>query len=215
MYETINKHGLSLSNSWSSWMRKTNINRNCELRILKIVKILWIANSENCENCVNWDFWILNLKMSRQTVYVQHCSGVNGLEKIILREVRGFSAEVFVVFIIHCEFWFLHYLLLQSIAFIFCRFIYTVVKWYRGRMILGRNCFLSVVRFKFNFQMHASSVVFFFFQRIHVSFFTPFLLQASFKPPNSIRGGIPICFPQVCVSILFPVFLFLHFLFFF
>jgi len=25
------------------------------------------------------------------------------------------------------------------------------------------------------------------------------LLQASFKPPKSIREGIPICFPHVCV----------------
>ena len=32
--------------------------------------------------------------MSREMKYVQQCMGVNGLEKIILREVRGFSAEV-------------------------------------------------------------------------------------------------------------------------
>ncbi|XP_020228434.1 putative glucose-6-phosphate 1-epimerase [Cajanus cajan] len=33
--------------------------------------------------------------MSREMVYVQQCMGINGLEKIILREVRGFSAEVY------------------------------------------------------------------------------------------------------------------------
>jgi len=33
-------------------------------------------------------------EMSRETMYVKHCMGVNGLEKIILRENRGFSAEV-------------------------------------------------------------------------------------------------------------------------
>lgn len=33
--------------------------------------------------------------MSQKPVYVKQCIGVNGLEKIILKEVRGFSAEVF------------------------------------------------------------------------------------------------------------------------
>ncbi|KAI4355872.1 hypothetical protein L6164_004601 [Bauhinia variegata] len=33
--------------------------------------------------------------MSREMKYVEHSTGVNGLEKVILREVRGFSAEVY------------------------------------------------------------------------------------------------------------------------
>ena len=28
-------------------------------------------------------------------------------------------------------------------------------------------------------------------------------IKATFKPPKEIRGGIPICFPQVCVKLLF------------
>ena len=33
--------------------------------------------------------------MSSQKVHVEHCQGVNGLDKVILREIRGCSAEVF------------------------------------------------------------------------------------------------------------------------
>lgn len=32
--------------------------------------------------------------MSEDKKYVEHCKGVNGLDKVILREVRGHSAEV-------------------------------------------------------------------------------------------------------------------------
>lgn len=32
------------------------------------------------------------------------------------------------------------------------------------------------------------------------SFFYYNMVQAIFKPPKPIRGGIPICFPQVCTS---------------
>ncbi|KAL3005431.1 hypothetical protein AAZX31_08G219900 [Glycine max] len=75
--------------------------------------------------------------MSREMKYVQQCMGVNGLEKIILREVRGFSAEVYL-------------------------YGAQVTSWKND---LGEELlFLSS--------------------------------KASFKPPKSIRGGIPICFPQ-------------------
>lgn len=30
----------------------------------------------------------------RELVYVEHCKGINGLDKVVLREVRGCSAEV-------------------------------------------------------------------------------------------------------------------------
>lgn len=37
-------------------------------------------------------------------VYVEQCVGINGLEKIILREIRGFSAEVSIASsLISCE----------------------------------------------------------------------------------------------------------------
>lgn len=34
------------------------------------------------------------LPEKREIVYVEHCTGVSGLGKVILREVRGCSAEV-------------------------------------------------------------------------------------------------------------------------
>ncbi|KAB2029224.1 hypothetical protein ERO13_D05G145600v2 [Gossypium hirsutum] len=33
--------------------------------------------------------------MASENVYVEHCKGVNGLDKVILREIRGCSAEVY------------------------------------------------------------------------------------------------------------------------
>ena len=33
--------------------------------------------------------------MSSEKAHVEHCKGVNGLDKVILREIRGCSAEVF------------------------------------------------------------------------------------------------------------------------
>ncbi|GMI77820.1 hypothetical protein like AT5G57330 [Hibiscus trionum] len=33
--------------------------------------------------------------MASENVYVEHCKGVNGLDKVILREVRGYTAEVY------------------------------------------------------------------------------------------------------------------------
>ncbi|KAK7293972.1 hypothetical protein RJT34_16855 [Clitoria ternatea] len=78
-----------------------------------------------------------NRRMSRQPVYVQQCMGINGLEKVILREVRGFSAEVYL---------------------------------YGGQVTSWKNDLGEELLF-------VSS-------------------KANFKPPNSIRGGIPISFPQ-------------------
>ncbi|BAT98651.1 hypothetical protein LR48_Vigan406s003200 [Vigna angularis] len=75
--------------------------------------------------------------MSRQTVYVQQCTGINGLEKIVLREVRGFSAEIYL---------------------------------YGGQVTSWKNDLGEELLF-------VSS-------------------KNNFKPPKSIRGGIPICFPQ-------------------
>ncbi|RZC00647.1 putative glucose-6-phosphate 1-epimerase, partial [Glycine soja] len=75
--------------------------------------------------------------MSREMKYVQQCMGANGLEKIILREVRGFSAEVYL---------------------------------YGAQVTSWKNDLGEELLF-------VSS-------------------KASFKPPKSIRGGIPICFPQ-------------------
>ncbi|XP_056167790.1 putative glucose-6-phosphate 1-epimerase isoform X2 [Syzygium oleosum] len=34
-------------------------------------------------------------RADKELVYVEHCKGVNGLEKVVLREVRGCSAEVY------------------------------------------------------------------------------------------------------------------------
>ncbi|XP_021889189.1 putative glucose-6-phosphate 1-epimerase [Carica papaya] len=34
-------------------------------------------------------------RVTREVVHVEHCKGVNGLDKVILREVRGCSAEVY------------------------------------------------------------------------------------------------------------------------
>lgn len=37
------------------------------------------------------------------------------------------------------------------------------------------------------------------FMNLLLNFTICALDQANFKPPNAIRGGIPICFPQVCI----------------
>lgn len=50
--------------------------------------------------------------MSREAVYVQKCMGVNGLEKIILREVRGFSAEVSFSFSIKNPIFIFHFIII-------------------------------------------------------------------------------------------------------
>ncbi|BAS91420.1 Os04g0658000 [Oryza sativa Japonica Group] len=76
------------------------------------------------------------------------CKGVNGLDKVVLREVRGSSAEVYL---------------------------------YGGHVTSWKD-------------EHGEELLF-------VS------NKAIFKPPKAIRGGIPICFPQVRA---FP---FLHFFF--
>ncbi|CAL5210418.1 unnamed protein product [Lathyrus oleraceus] len=75
--------------------------------------------------------------MSQKPVYVKQCIGVNGLEKIILKEVRGFSAEVYL---------------------------------YGGQVTSWKN------------------------ERGEELLFVS--SKANFNPPKSIRGGIPICFPQ-------------------
>ncbi|KAL9260620.1 putative glucose-6-phosphate 1-epimerase [Drosera capensis] len=75
---------------------------------------------------------------------VEFTKGVNGLDKIILREVRGSSAEVYL---------------------------------YGGHVTSWKND-------------HGEELLFV------SSHDTCYLVQAVFKPPKSIRGGIPICFPQ-------------------
>jgi hypothetical protein len=64
--------------------------------------------------------------MSRETVYVKQCKGVNGLEKIILRENRGFSAEVSIclqifnnIYIITIDLFFIHDPSMYHINFIY------------------------------------------------------------------------------------------------
>ncbi|KAE9616350.1 putative glucose-6-phosphate 1-epimerase [Lupinus albus] len=73
----------------------------------------------------------------REMVYVQQCKDANGFDKIILRELRGFSAEVYL---------------------------------YGGQVMSWKNELGEELLF-------VSS-------------------KANFKHPKSIRGGIPICFPQ-------------------
>nr|KJB57126.1 hypothetical protein B456_009G149500 [Gossypium raimondii] len=75
--------------------------------------------------------------MASENVYVEHCKGVNGLDKVILREIRGSSAEVYLD---------------------------------GGQVTSWKNEFREQLLF-------LSS-------------------KATFKPPNAIRGGIQICFPQ-------------------
>ncbi|XP_012452772.1 putative glucose-6-phosphate 1-epimerase isoform X2 [Gossypium raimondii] len=76
--------------------------------------------------------------MSSEKVHVEHCKGVNGLDKVILREIRRCSAEVYL---------------------------------YGGQVTSWKNA-------------HGEELLF-------VS------SKASFRPPRAIRGGIPICFPQL------------------
>ncbi|CAM8940804.1 unnamed protein product [Rhodiola kirilowii] len=75
--------------------------------------------------------------MSNEIVYVEHCKGVNGLDKVVLRESRRHSAEVYL---------------------------------YGGQVTSWKNEHGEELLFMSN--------------------------KAMFKPPNAIRGGIPICFPQ-------------------
>ncbi|KAK9025240.1 hypothetical protein V6N11_065135 [Hibiscus sabdariffa] len=80
--------------------------------------------------------------MSSDKEHVEHCKGVNGLDKVILRENRRCSAEVYL---------------------------------YGGQVTSWKNAQGEELLF-------LSSKAFF--------------LQAAFRPPRTIRGGIPICFPQ-------------------
>ncbi|KAK8608264.1 hypothetical protein V6N13_023691 [Hibiscus sabdariffa] len=75
--------------------------------------------------------------MASENVFVEHCKGVNGLDKVILREIRGYTAEVYL---------------------------------FGGQVTSWKNELREELLF-------LSS-------------------KAIFQPPKSIRGGIPICFPQ-------------------
>ncbi|CAL5444278.1 unnamed protein product [Camellia sinensis] len=77
--------------------------------------------------------------MSSERVYVEHCKGINGLDKVVLREVRGSSAEVYL---------------------------------YGGQVTSWKND-------------HGEELL-----------FVSSKMEAIFKPPKAIRGGIPLCFPQ-------------------
>ncbi|XP_052886188.1 putative glucose-6-phosphate 1-epimerase isoform X2 [Gossypium arboreum] len=127
--------------------------------------------------------------MSSEKVHVEHCKGVNGLDKVILREIRRCSAEVteisFFVVVLNVE----------------CALYYKPEKKDSRRMqakiyeSIGGNSTKDYCQTKFKVYLYGGQVTS--WKNAHGEELLFVSSKASFRPPRAIRGGIPICFPQL------------------
>ncbi|KAE8734359.1 putative glucose-6-phosphate 1-epimerase [Hibiscus syriacus] len=116
--------------------------------------------------------------MSSDKVHVEHCKGVNGLDKVILREIRHCSAEVY-LYGGQVTSW--KNALGEELLFLSSK---------EGRVEMIITCTYLLIQMKLQKLPKAPG--------IHLNE----TINATFRPPRTIRGGISICFPQAFVDLI-------------